>query len=60
MAEAEWAGAKTGDGAARLKWLACGLGAVEKLQPIAERIVEDDQVLDVPFVSERAGAACDP
>ena len=46
VAEAERAGAKAGDGAAGLEWLACGLGAVEKLQPIAERIVEDDQILE--------------
>ena len=36
-----------------------GLGAVEDLQAVAGRVVEHDQVLDVPLLGERARAARD-
>ena len=57
MPHAKRTGAEAGDRAAGLERLAGGLGAVENLQPVAERIVEDDQVRDPPLVGERARAA---
>ena len=60
VAHAERAGAEAGDVAAGLERLARGLGAVEDLQPVADRIVERDQVGDAALVGERAGAARRP
>ena len=59
MAEAERAGAKAGNRAAGLERLGGGFGAVKDFQPVAERIVEHDQILDVPLVGQRAGAVRD-
>ena len=59
VAEAQRAGAKARDRAARLERLRCRFGAVKNLEPVAERIVEHDQILDVPLIGERAGAAGD-
>ena len=57
MAQAERSGAKTRDRASGPERLRRGFGAVEQLQPVAERIVEHDQIFDVAFVGQRAGAA---
>ena len=59
MTEAERAGAKARDRAARLERIGCRFGAVKNLEPVAQRIVEHDQILDAPLVGERAGAAGD-
>src|SRR5690348_6785321 len=43
VSHAERAGAKAGDGAARLERLRRDLGAVERFEPVADRVAEDDQ-----------------
>jgi hypothetical protein len=55
----ERAGAEAGDSAAGLERLARGLAAVENLKPVAERVVKNDQILDVTLVGKGAGALCD-
>ena len=57
VAHAERAGAEARDVAAGLERVGGGLRAVEDLEPIAGRIVEHDQVGDVPLVGQRARAA---
>ena len=57
MAQAERAGAEARDRASGPERLRRGFGAVEQLQPVAERIVEHDQIFDVALVGKRAGAA---
>ena len=59
MTEAERAGAKARDRPARPERIRCRLGAVKNLEPVSERIVEHDQILDVPLLGERVGAAGD-
>ena len=59
VADAQRASAKAGDRAARLERIAGHVGAVEKLQPIAERIVDDNQILDEALVGERTRTARD-
>ena len=59
VTHAERAGAESGDRAAGLERIAGGLGAVHHLEAVAGRIVEHDQVLDVPLVGERPRAARD-
>jgi hypothetical protein len=58
VAHAERAGAEARNIAAGLERIAGGLGAVEDFEPVAGRVVEHDQVLDVTLVGERARAAC--
>src|SRR5262252_6921640 len=57
MTHAERSGAEARDRAAGLERLARGLGAVDDFEPIAERIGEHDEVLDAPFIRQRARAA---
>ena len=57
VTHAQRAGAEAGDVAARLERIGRDLGAVEDLQPVADRVVEGDQAGDAPLVGERAGAA---
>ena len=59
VAHAERAGAETGDRAAGLERIGGGLGAVEDFEPVADRVVEHDQVLDAALVGQRARAARD-
>jgi hypothetical protein len=54
MSHAERAGAETGDRAPRLEWLGCKLGAAEGLEPIADRVAEDNQILNATLLGERA------
>ena len=57
VSEPERPGAKAGNRAAGLERLRRRLGAMKKLEPVALRIVEHDQIRHVPFVGQRAGAA---
>ena len=54
MPHAERPGAETGDRAARLEWLDCKLGAMESLEPVADGIAEDNQILNATLLGERA------
>src|ERR1700691_2333236 len=47
VAEAERPRAEAGNRAAGLKRFGGGLGAVEKLKPVADRIVEHNQIFDI-------------
>src|ERR1043166_5630862 len=53
MAHAERAGAKTGDRTSGTELIGRGLGAMENLHAIADRVGEHDQVLHAPLVGER-------
>ena len=57
MTHAERTGAEAGDRAPRLERLGRDLGAVECLEPVADRIGKDDEILDPPFFGKRARAA---
>ena len=59
VTHAERPGAEARDRAAGLERVGGGLGAMEDLEPVAERIGEHDQVLDAALVGERARAARD-
>jgi hypothetical protein len=54
MPHAKRSGAKTGDRAPRLERIVRKLGAVEGLEPIADRIAEYDQILNAALLGERA------
>ena len=54
VAHAERAGAEAGDRAPGLERIGRDLGAVERLQPVADRIGKDDQILDAALVGQRA------
>jgi hypothetical protein len=51
-------GAEPRDIAPGLERIAGDLGAVKNLEPVADRVVEDDQVGDAPLLGERARGAC--
>ena len=57
MAHAERAGAEAGNGAARFERIAGDFAAMKSLEPVADRIGKDDQVLDPALLGERAGSA---
>ena len=59
MTHAERPGAETRDRAAGLERLTRALSAVEDFEPVAQRIGEDDEILDAAFVRKRARAAGD-
>ena len=59
MAHAERAGAEARDVAAGTKWLGADLGAMKRLEPIADRVGENDEVPDAALAGERAAAARD-
>src|SRR6478672_939848 len=54
MPETERSGPESRDWAAWHEWIGCNLSAVENLELVAERIVDDDQVLHQALVGERA------
>src|SRR4051812_19127462 len=57
MAEPKRPGAKARNAAAGRERIGRYLRAMENLQPVAERVVGDDQILDQTLVCERARAA---
>src|ERR1700733_1690244 len=59
VAEPQWPCAEAGDGAAGLERFGGGLGAMEKLEPVADRIVEHDEIFDVAFIGKRTRAGRD-
>ena len=59
VAHAERAGAVAGDRAAGLERIGRGLGAMERFEPVADRIGEHDQVLDPALIRQRPRAARD-
>src|ERR1700681_3343574 len=59
VAEPQWPGAEAGDRAAGLEWFGGGLGAVEQLEPVADRIIEHNQIFDVALVGECTRGARD-
>src|SRR5579862_9004088 len=59
MTHAEWSGAKARDRTPGLERLRNGLGAVEHLQPVADRIGEHDQIFHAALIGKRARAALD-
>src|SRR5690348_1484257 len=56
--ESERAGAEAGNAAARLERLARRFRTVKNLEPVALRIVQDDQIRDMPLFGKRPRAAC--
>ena len=59
MAEPQWPGAEAGDRAAGPERLGGGLGAMEKFEPVPDRVVENDQIFDVTLIGEPPRAARD-
>ena len=59
MAHAERPGAEAGNGTAGLERIARNFGAMERFEPVADRIGKNDQILDAAFFGERTRTACD-